>query len=95
MKSLTTVVNLANNTMHTTDEDYAKRIFRILRAHNHREPAEHIKLWAISNGWLPKTAAQLEVLAEKAFGLSAKPKFDSPEHAAQLYERWSDATLSR
>ncbi|WP_300238309.1 hypothetical protein [Pseudomonas sp.] len=94
MKSLTTVVNRANNTMHTADEDYAKRIFRILRAHNHREPVENIKLWAISNGWLPKTAERLEVLAEKAFGLSAKPKLDNPDHAAQLYKRWSDPTLS-
>lgn len=94
MKSLNTAVNLANMTMHTSDEDYAKRIFRILRAHNHREPAEHIKLWAISNGWLPKKAARLEVLAGKAFGLSAKPKLDNPEQAAQLYKRWSDATMS-
>lgn len=94
MKSLTTVANRANNTMHPADEDYANGIFRILRAHNHGEPAENIKLWAISNGWLPKTAARMEVLAEKAFGLSTKPKLDNPEQAAQLYKRWSDATMS-
>ncbi|ATV16747.1 hypothetical protein CFN58_30615 [Pseudomonas avellanae] len=91
---MTAAVNLANITMHTTNEDYAKRIFRILRAHNHMEPAEHIKLWAISSGWLPKTTARLEVLAEKAFGLSAKPKLNNPEHAAQLYKRWIDMTPS-
>lgn len=94
MKSLTSVVNRANSTMHAADEDYAKRIFQILRAHNYREPAKHIKLWAISHGWLPKTAERLEALSGKAFSLSAKPKLHNPEQAARLYKRWSDATLS-
>ncbi|MES3710376.1 hypothetical protein QC590_19350 [Pseudomonas putida] len=91
MKSLTTMVNRAHNTMHPSDEDHAKFVLRILRSRNHQEPAENIKLWAIKNGWLPKAAARLEVLAEKAFALRSKPKLDNPDHAEQSYQRWTNA----
>jgi hypothetical protein len=94
MKSLTKITNLAHNTMHPSDEDHIKRVLRILRSRNHQEPAENIKLWAIKNGWLPKTAERLEVLAEKAFALRSKPKLDNPEHAEQSYQRWTDAAKS-
>ncbi|WP_268562115.1 hypothetical protein [Pseudomonas protegens] len=92
MKSLTKVVNRAQNTMHPSDEDHAKRILRILRSRNHQEPAENIKLWAIKNGWLPKAAERLETLAEKAFALRSKQKLDNPVHAEQIYQRWADAS---
>lgn len=73
------------------DEDHAKRILRILRSNNHQESAENIKLWAIKNGWLPKAAERLAVLADKAFALRTKPKLDNPEHTSKLYQRWCEA----
>lgn len=88
MKSLTAMVNRAHNTLHPSDEDQAKRILRILRARDHQEPAQNIKLWAIKNGWLPKAAERLEVLAEKAFALRTKPKLENPEHDERSYQRW-------
>lgn len=94
MKSLTAMVNRAHNILHPSDEDQAKRILRILRSRNHQEPAQNIKLWAIKNGWLPKAAERLEVLAEKAFALRTKPKLDNPDHAEQSYQRWTDAAQS-
>lgn len=94
MKSLTSMVSRAPSVLNPSDEDQAKRILRILRSRNHQEPAENIKLWAIKNGWLPKAAERLEVLAEKAFALRAKPKLDNPAHAEQSYQRWTDAAKS-
>lgn len=94
MKSLTSIANRAHNILHPSDEDHAKRILRILRSHNHNEPAQNIKLWAIKNGWQPKAAERLEVLAEKAFALRSKPKLDNPEHAEQSYLRWAEAAKS-
>lgn len=91
MKSLSTIVNKAHNILHPSDEEHAKRILRILRARNHQEPAENVRRWAIRNGWLPKAAERLETLAEKAFSLRTKPKIDNPDHAEQLYQRWSSA----
>jgi len=91
MKSLTAMINRAHNILHPSDEDHAKRILRILRSHDHKEPAQNIKLWAIKNGWLPKAAERLEVLAEKAFALQKKPNLDNPDHAEQSYQRWTDA----
>lgn len=90
MKSLTSMINRAHNTLHPSDEDQAKRILRILRARDHQEPAQNIKLWAIKNGWLPKAAERLEVLAEKAFALRTKPKLENPEHADRSYQRWAE-----
>lgn len=94
MKSLTSVINRGTAVLNGSDEDHAKRILRILRAHGHQEPAENIKLWAIKNGWLPKAAERLEVLAEKAFALRSKPKIDNPDHAGQSYKRWAEAARS-
>lgn len=94
MKSLTTMVIPAHNTMHPSDENHAKLVLRILRSHNHQEPAENIKLWAIKNGWRPKAAERLETLAEKAFALRSKPKLDNPDRAEQSYQRWADAAES-
>ncbi|KPA92104.1 MULTISPECIES: hypothetical protein [Pseudomonas] len=94
MMSLTAIVNRAHSILHPSDEDHAKRILRILRSRNHQEPAQNIKLWAIQNGWLPKAAERLEALAEKTFALRSKPKFDTPEHAKQSYQRWTDAAKS-
>lgn len=94
MKSLTKIVNRAHNTMHPSDEDHVKRVLRILRSRDHQMPAENIKLWAIKNGWLPKTAERLEVLAEKAFALRSKPKLDNPVYAEQIYQRWAAAADS-
>lgn len=91
MKSLTSIVNRAHNVLHPGDEDHAKRILRILRSNNHQESAENIKLWAIKNGWLPKAAERVAVLADKAFALRTKPKLDNPEHASKLYQRWCEA----
>lgn len=91
MKSLTSVINRGTAVLNASDDDHAKRILRILRSRNHQEPAENIKLWAIKNGWLPKAAKRLEILAEKAFALRSKPKLDNPVHAEQLYQRWADA----
>lgn len=91
MKSLTSVINLGTAALNATDDDHAKSILRILRSCNHHEPAENITLWAIKNGWLPKTGERLEVLAEKAFALRSKPKLDNPAHAEQLYLRWTEA----
>lgn len=92
--SLTAIVNRAHSVLNASDEDHAKRILRILRSRNHQEPAENIKLWAIKNGWLPKAAERLEVLADKAFALRSKPKLDNPGHAEQSYQRWTDAAKS-
>lgn len=94
MKSLTSAVNLGTSVLHPSDEELAKRTFRILRTRNHQEPAGNVKLWAIKNGWLPKAAERLEALAEKAFALRTKPKIDNPEHAEQSYQRWTDAANS-
>ncbi|AHF68080.1 hypothetical protein PCH70_29270 [Pseudomonas cichorii JBC1] len=94
MKSLTSVINRGTAVLNGSDEDHAKRILRILRAHNHQEPAENIKLWAINNGWLPKTAERLETLAEKTFALRSKPKLENPVQAEQSYQRWIEAAKS-
>jgi len=91
MKSLTKMINKAHNILHPSDEEHAKRILRILRSRDHKEPAENIRRWAIKHGWLPKAAERLEVLAQKAFALRAKPKLDNPDHAEQSYQRWADA----
>ncbi|WP_083244890.1 hypothetical protein [Pseudomonas sp. 8 R 14] len=61
---------------------------------NDQKQPENIKLWVIKNGWLPKTAERLEVLAEKAFALRSNPKLDNPEHAEQSYQRWTDTAKS-
>ncbi len=94
LKSLTSIVNRAHNVLHSGDEDHAKRILRILRSNNHQESAENIRLWAIKNGWLPKAAERLAILADKAFALRTRPKLDNPEHAAKLYQRWCEATAT-
>ncbi|WP_017739326.1 hypothetical protein [Pseudomonas sp. CBZ-4] len=91
MKSLTNIINKAHNSLHPSDEEHAKRILRILRSREHLEPAENIRRWAIKNGWLPKAAERLEVLAQKAFALRTKPKLENPQHAEQSYQRWADA----
>lgn len=91
MKSLTNMINKAHNILHPSDEEHAKRILRILRSRDHKEPAENIRRWAVKHGWLPKAAERLEVLAQKAFALRTKPKVDNPDHAQQSYQRWADA----
>lgn len=88
LMSLTHSVNLAHSVLNPRDKEHSDNTLRILRVHGHIEAPQHIRSWAIKNGWQPKAADELEKLAQKIFSLKSKPRLQYPEIAQRTYDYW-------
>lgn len=88
LESLTAGANLGQGLLGPIDKQSAQDTFRILRNKGHRAPAGSVKSWAIQHGWKPKAAGELEVIAQRAFGLAGKPSLVQVVNAQLRYDRW-------
>lgn len=88
MESLTKGSNLSKGVLGPIEKVSAMETFRILRNKEHKAEPGSIKSWAIQNGWKPTAAAELEKIAQRAFGLKAKPSLANVTNAQQRYDRW-------
>lgn len=88
LESLTAGANLGQGLLGPIDKQSAQDTFRILRNKGHSAPADSVKSWAIQHGWKPKAAGELEVIAQRAFGLTGKPSLAKIVNAQLRYDRW-------
>ncbi|HRJ63726.1 hypothetical protein [Brevundimonas sp. UBA2416] len=88
LESLTASANLGQGMLGPIDKQSAQDTFRILRNKGHSAPVGSVKSWAIQHGWKPKAAGELEVIAQRAFGLSGKPSLARVVNAQLRYDRW-------
>jgi hypothetical protein len=88
LESITLRSNIAYNTLHPRDKNYANEVFRILRAKGHTLDANMIKSWAIRAGWKPGGAKELSGVADKVAKLKNKPSLSGIHDPSGRYDRW-------
>jgi hypothetical protein len=88
LEDLTSSINLSTAALGVQDGGRAEEILKSLRCidHHHEAPA-HIRAWAVSNGWKPTAADELEKMATKFFSTKTKPKL-AADVVERARERW-------
>jgi hypothetical protein len=92
LRSITSLINLANGVLVSRDKEHVQDALRLLRAKGHVAEPKAIRSWAIQNGWPNGAAADLASLSAKIFGLKTKPSLKGMYEPESRYRRWTDGS---